>query len=119
MIITIISLLFVCLGLYILYEFLKQNNILFSDFKVGTKKYKTKNIFNHTIECFETYYIYKSWCFGLIRLPLKLSITDGWKIAHHIYVYYDTCSYSTFNNKKECKHIINDIKEKQNKYILF
>lgn len=113
MIITIISLLFGCLGLYIL----KQNNILFSDFKVGTKKYKTKNIFNHTIECIERYYIYKSWCFGLIRKPLKFTITDGWKISHHIDVYYSDL-YTKFDNKKECEQLINDIKENPNKYIL-
>lgn len=40
--IIILIICFVCLGIYILYDCLKQNNILFSDLKIGTIKYKKK-----------------------------------------------------------------------------
>ena len=119
MILIISSFLFGCLVLYILYDFIKQNNMRFVDFKIGTVTYSTKNIYNKTVECIKMFYIYKSWCYGLIKIPLRFNVQNGWKITNKAEVQHTGIDFaSLYDSKYKCEQLIKDIKENPNKYIL-
>ena len=91
----------------------------FIDFGVGLTKSKEKNILGKTVKVHVLYYIYKSYFWGLIKIPLKFSVTKGWKIAYHINVSYSSELFASFfDSKYECEQIIKDIKENRpEKYI--
>ena len=92
--------------------------INFMKLKIGSTRDNVYNVFYDKVEEIKSYYIYKSYLFGLIRIPLKFS-TTAYKIVSSIKVSYLIKSMATrFDNKYEAEELIKDIYNNPNKYIL-
>ena len=92
--------------------------INFMKLKIGYTGFKIYNVLGGTAEEIKSYYIYKSYLFGLIRIPLHFS-TKAYKIVESIKVSYRDKSMATrFDDKYEAEEFIKDIYNNPNKYIL-